>query len=83
MTTSELKAAVKVQVTTLTSGDLAPSKTRNDKMIDQIVGNIVSHRADDGNMVKEGLLQYTASPGGTGSLQITSKGIKYLEDSCP
>jgi hypothetical protein len=81
--TTQLKAANKSQ-TPLFPGDLAPSHTRNDLLIDQIVGNIVSHRDDVGNMVHDGLVEYVR-PSGTkaGTLRITAAGGRYLTENCP
>lgn len=84
MTTSALKRAVKKTVS-LTSGDLGQSKTRPDKMIDQIVGNIVSHKGKaKRNIVYSGLVSYARTARTkTGTLTITAAGLAHLSTNCP
>jgi hypothetical protein len=58
----------------LTPGDLNPSPTRpNEQMWHQIVGNIISHRENEGNIIGDGYADYT----GTG-IRITQAGRLYL-----
>lgn len=55
--------------------NLAPLVDRNDKAIDQIVRNIISHRNDSkNNIIYRGLVSYTA-----GVLNITPSGQNELE----
>ncbi len=60
----------------LTPGDLEPSDTRpNEKMYQQIVGNIVSHRREsEENIIFAGYAEYTGS-----GIRITEAGRAYLK----
>ena len=60
----------------LTSGDLAPSGTRpNERVYQQVVGNIVSHRKlSSENFVNRGLLSWRPR-----HLAITDAGRRYLK----
>jgi hypothetical protein len=58
----------------LTEGDLKQSPTRrNEQMFHQIVGNIVSHRESEGNIIYDGYATYTGN-----GIKITDKGRAYL-----
>jgi hypothetical protein len=72
--TTEIKSEISKYVT-LTLQDLLPSKTRpNEVMYQQIVGNIVSHRASKNNIFAMGWATYTTS-----GIQITEAGRQYLK----
>jgi hypothetical protein len=72
-TTTELKKEVGRYIA-LTDDDLLPSKTRpNESMYQQIVGNIVSHRASKNNIFAKGWAIYTGK-----GIQITDLGLRYL-----
>ena len=72
-TTTEIKNEIN-QYLSLTLQDLLPSKTRpNEAMYQQIVGNIVSHRASKNNIFAMGWETYTGD-----GIQITDAGRQYL-----
>jgi len=72
-TTTEIKNEIN-QYLSLILQDLLPSKTRpNEAMYQQIVGNIVSHRASKNNIFAMGWATYTGD-----GIQITDAGRKYL-----
>jgi hypothetical protein len=59
----------------LTQSDVVQSQTRpNELMFHQIVGNVVSHRESDGNIIQEGYAEYTGS-----GIRITSAGRDHLK----
>lgn len=65
------------QFVNLTTEDQAASPTRrSEQMWQQIVGNIVSHRASDGNMIHDGYAEYDEP---NKSIRITDLGIEYLK----
>jgi hypothetical protein len=73
-TTTELKNEVD-RYLNLTSEDLRSSKTRpNETMYEQIVGNVVSHRASKNNIFAKGWARYTGD-----GIQITEAGRQYLK----
>lgn len=58
----------------LSPGDLEASPTRlGEQMFHQIVGNIVSHRDSQGNIIFEGYAEYTGS-----GIRITEAGRAHL-----
>ncbi len=60
----------------LTETDMRDSQTRpNERMWEQQVRNIVSHRNAEGNFIAEGLLTYNPD-----TLQITDAGRLYLRN---
>lgn len=74
ISTARLKKMIP-QFITLTPDDLAPSKTRpNEQMWHQIVGNIISHRDQEDNLIGAGYAEYT----GTG-IKITDSGRALLK----
>ena len=73
ITTTELKKIISNYVE-LTPGDLKQSETRpNEKMYQQIVGNIVSHWESGGNIIGKGYADYTGS-----GIHITEAGRAHL-----
>jgi hypothetical protein len=74
-TTTELKNEVDQHVA-LTAEDLLPSNTRpNEAMYQQIVGNLVSHRASRNNIFAKGWAIYTGD-----GIQITDAGRQHLKN---
>jgi hypothetical protein len=72
--TSALKDEVPDYIN-LTPGDLVQSQTRpSEKMYHQIVGNIISHKNSEGNIIFEGYADYTGD-----GIQITEKGQALLK----
>lgn len=53
-----------------------PLLNRSDSAIDQIIGNIVSHRFEEGNAIYEGLIAYSEEK----MLSITNEGKKVLKE---
>lgn len=73
LTTTQLKKRFR-EFTEPAGVNLMPLINRNDDAIDQIVGNIVSHRHDSpNNMIYRGLIDYS-----DGILKITEDGKEYL-----
>jgi len=73
ISTTELKQEIPNHAE-LTEGDLAPSQTRpNELMFHQIIGNIISHRESEGNIIGEGYAEYTGD-----GIRITDAGRAYL-----
>jgi len=59
----------------LTPGDLANSQTRPaEKMYHQIVGNIISHKDSEGNIIGDGYAEYTGD-----GIKITDAGRAHLK----
>lgn len=74
ITTAQLKKLIP-QYVKLTRDDLAPSPTRpNEQVWQQIVGNIISHRDEDDNIIGMGYAEYINS-----GIQITDKGRAFLK----
>lgn len=72
--TSQLKKMIPKYVH-LTAKDLEPSKTRpNEQMWQQIVGNIISHREEDDNIIGAGYAEYTGE-----GIRITDAGRAIIE----
>ena len=69
---SELKQAFK-KFAEPTGDNLKTLVNRNDVAIDQIIGNIVSHRSSKNNMIYKGFIQYS-----DGILSITASGREHL-----
>ena len=73
VTTTQMKKKIPNYVE-LTPGDLKQSETRtNEKMHQQIIGNIVSHWESGGNIIGKGYAEYTGS-----GIRITDAGRAFL-----
>lgn len=72
---SELKPKVKKYLQ-LSGDNLEPLKNRNDTVVDQIIGNIVSNRDNTTNIIYRKYLEYSDILG----VSITEKGIKFLAE---
>ncbi len=74
VSTSQLKKLVPRYIT-LTDDDRQESLTREGEQLwQQIVGNIVSHRTSDGNIIADGYAIYSSK-----GIQITDAGRAYLQ----
>lgn len=75
-TISELKKTLP-NYTKLTRADLAQSPSRrNEKLWQQLVGNLVSHRKDKKtNLILDGVLEYLPK---SRALRLTDDGVKHL-----
>jgi hypothetical protein len=74
VSTSQLKKLIP-EYTKLTEDDLQDSLTREGEQLwHQIVGNIISHRTTEGNIIAEGYAIYERR-----GIQITDAGKAYLE----
>ena len=76
LTTAELKKRFR-EFTEPAGMNLMPLLNRNDEAIDQIVGNIVSHRnTSSNNMIYRDLIDYSSNS----ILEITKNGKEYLRE---
>jgi hypothetical protein len=74
VSTSQLKKLIPNYIS-LTEQDLQDSLTRDGEQLwHQIVGNIISHRTTEGNVIAEGYAVYTRR-----GIEITDAGRAYLE----
>ena len=74
VSTTQLKKMIPQHVT-LTAEDLEDSSTRDGEQLwHQIVGNIVSHRTTEGNIVAEGYAIYIDN-----GIRITPAGLDHLK----